>query len=977
MMSGKTKTIGILAHVDAGKTTLIEQLLVASGKRKEAGRVDHGTAFLDTDAQEKARGITISSKMCRIETGDRTLIFMDTPGHVDFTAESERVLPILDAAVLLVGAGERIPAHAQYLFRLLQEYAIPTVVFFNKTDLPGSGEDALLEQLKEALGEGFLKWEQLVPEEIRSNLNHLEKTNNDNSPDSKMNKAECILDSLIGEEVAVLDDGLMEHYLMSGVVSFSDAMKLFHQSRLFPVCFGSALQGKGVSELLRMLTLMTEDGAERSFQPDQEEVVEQSEAEPFGAYCYKIIYDESGQRVSFLKILSGHLEVRDMITYFGKDDTERNEKVTQLRLYDGASFKAVQGAYFGDIVAVTGLASTFAGGGLGIAPSRKPENSKPMLRYRLLLPDSVEARAFLPKLRQLEEEEDTLSVDWLEDKEEIEVELYGEVQLEVLTEKIRERFGIEVSFDEGNVVYRETLASPSYGMGHFEPLRHYAEVHFLMEPLPRGTGILLESQLSTDELDRNWQQTILNAVSQEQLTGVLTNSLLTDVKITLVAGRSHKKHTEGGDFREASLRAIRQGLMCGESILLEPYVHFTLTVPQEAAGRALYDMTQLAAESRITEQTEQRTTIEGRGAVSKLRNYIADVRAYTHGEGLFRMIYDGYDVATDQDAVVEQIGYQPESDLSRPSGSVFVDHGAATYVPWDQVPDWMHLEQRFGAFYPDTEEEEESGGGIPSRKEGSLTERLDAIGTDEIDRILQQASHANQSGEHAKERRKRWARANGRKNSVSAGGSGCFAEKQPGRIEFGESSEIESGKSESVDSSEEKSGKKESGERGSEDRNNSKNRDKRSRKPEKRNAYLLVDGYNILHAWEETKDLLKQDIHAARGVLLDILVDYKAMIDAEMIVVFDAYRVEGHRTETMEYHNLHVVFTKAAETADHYIARFTTEHEKKDDITVATSDGLVQLIIRGAGARLFSARDLHDEVMAKRQMLKEMYLKKD
>jgi len=894
------KTIGILAHVDAGKTTLIEQLLVASGKKKEAGRVDHGTAFLDTDTQEKARGITISSKMCHVETEDQTFIFMDTPGHIDFTAESERVLPVLDMAVLVIGAGERIPAHAQYLFGLLQEFSIPTIVFFNKMDLPVPGKTELLEQMQDALGDGFLPWEDISGSTI--------------NPD-------------VSEDVAVLDDALMEKFLSTGEISQEDCISLFHRASLFPVVFGSALQGKGVPELLKLIGIFTGK--------------KEPSDEPFGAYCYKIFYDENGQRLSFLKILSGHLNVRDVISYSGKKEEEISEKVTQIRVYDGAAWQAVQEAVTGDIVALAGLSDTFAGCGLGIAPGRKPEQSRPMLRYQLILPNEVDARAFLPKLRMLEEEEDTLSVDWLEDKEEIEVELYGEVQLEVLTERIRERFGIDVTFDDGNVVYRETLASPSYGMGHFEPLRHYAEVHFLMEPLPRGTGILLESRLSTDELDRNWQQTILNAVSQEQLTGVLTNSLLTDVKITLVAGRSHKKHTEGGDFREAALRAIRQGLMCGESVLLEPYVRFTLTVPQEAAGRALYDMTQLAGESRITEQTEQRTTIEGRGAVSKLRNYIADVRAYTHGEGLFRMIYDGYDIAAGQEEVIEKSGYQPEADLAHPSGSVFVDHGAATYVSWDVAPEWMHLEPRFGAFYPEIMEEEDEpddGIGNRSKQKGSLMERLDAIGTDEIDRILQQASHANQSGENAKERRKRWAGANGRKMTASSSSSGGASGSDSGDGKAGPA------------------------------RDN-------HRKAVKKNAYLLVDGYNILHAWEETKDLLKQDLHAARGVLLDILVDYKAMIDAEVIVVFDAYRVEGHRTETEEYHNLHVVFTKAAETADHYIARFTTEHEKKDDITVATSDGLVQLIIRGAGARLYSARDLHDEVMAKKQLLKEMYLK--
>lgn len=549
-----------------------------------------------------------------------------------------------------------------------------------------------------------------------------------------------------------------------------------------------------------------------------------------------------------------------------------------------------------------------------------------MLRFRLILPESVEARAFLPKLRLLEEEEDTLSIRWMEEREEIEVELYGEVQLEVLTERIRERFGISVTFDEGAVVYRETLAGPSYGVGHFEPLRHYAEVHFLLEPLPRGTGILLESRLSTDELERNWQQTILNAVEQEQLTGVLTNSALTDVKITLVAGRAHKKHTEGGDFREAALRAVRQGLMEGESVLLEPYVRFTLTVPQEAAGRALYDMDQLAAESRITEQSERQTTIEGRGAVSKLRNYMTEVRSYSHGEGIFRMIYDGYDRCLDPDTVVEAIGYQPEADLARPAGSVFVDHGAADFVPWNEAPGRMHLDIRFGLFYGDSVEEASEDtartGSDADGRSKRLHERLEAIGTDEIDAILQQASHANQTGEHAAERRNRWNSSNRR--GSSSGNTG------------GEKKTV--------------------------------------KKTVERTPYLLVDGYNIIHAWEETRGIVEQNLDAARQILLEALTEYRAMISSEIIVVFDAYRVSGHKTEIMEYQNLHVVFTREAETADQYIARFTTEHEKKYDITVATSDGLIQLIIRGADAKLMSARELRDEVQNKKEMLRETYL---
>ncbi len=905
-------TIGILAHVDAGKTTLIEQLLVTVGKKSEAGRVDHGTAFLDTDAQERARGITITSKNCHISTEKLDITVVDTPGHVDFTAESERVLPVLDAAVLVVSAGDRLTAHAEYLFGLLRERSIPTVVFFNKMDLPAPDRAELVGRLKSRLGEGFADW-------------YGEK------------------DALY-EEAAVLDEGLLETYLSSGNVPVESIRRLFLQGRFHPCCFGSALRGEGVKELLALLDGMFEGG-----QGENAEESAERNAEPFGAYCYKVLYDTSGQRVSFLKVLSGTLSVRDTVSYLpvrkagaagaaqnGTDsnDTpeteELSEKVTQLRRYDGAGFEAVQSAGPGEIIAVTGLTATSAGCGLGIAPSARPSVSRPMLRFRMNLPEGVSPREFLPKLKELEEEEDTLSVTWVADREEIEVELYGEVQLEILTERIRERFGQSVTFDEGNVVYRETLAAPTYGVGHFEPLRHYAEVHFLMEPLPRGAGIQLDSRLSTDELDRSWQQTILTAVEKELLTGVLVNAPLTDLRITLVAGRAHKKHTEGGDFREAALRAIRQGLMGGENLLLEPYVRFSLTVPAEAAGRALYDMGQLGEESAISEQTENYVTVEGRGAVSKLRNYTRTVREYTHGEGLFRMSYDGFDRAADQEEIVEKTGYQPEADLAHPPGSVFVDHGTATYISWEEVPARAHLEVRFDAFYPDEEESAEEDVQRSGRRRPSVEERLEAIGTEEIDRILQQASHANQTGEHAAERRNRWNSAN-RRGSVSGSGSGAR--------DAGSGSE----------------GRKE----------------KRTRE---RSPYLLVDGYNIIHAWEETRSIVNQDLTAARMILLDMLTEYRAMSREEVIVVFDAYRVAGHRVETMDYQNIHVVFTREAETADQYISRFTLEHEKHYDITVATSDGLIQMIIHGADAKLLSARELHGLLQMKKEQLRETYL---
>ncbi len=883
----KKVTIGILAHVDAGKTTLIEQLLVASGKRPAAGRVDHGTAFLDTETEEKARGITISSKMCRICRGEQEFILMDTPGHVDFMAESERVLPVLDAAVLVIGAGERIPTHAQYLFRLLKERSIPTVIFFNKMDLPVPDPEKLLETATDQLGEGIVNW--LEDPEQRA------------------------------EEAAVLEEALLEQYLSQGMIREEQLIQLFHKGRLHPCCFGAALRGDGISELLELLMTLfsgpkpVDTGA------------------PFGAYCYKILHGENGERQSFLKILSGSLNVRDSVLYHGRipggrKTEEQSEKITEIRAYDGSGFEVVRTAEPGDIVAVTGLSSTFAGCGLGVAPSRKPEVSRPMLRYHLNLPEEIDPKVFLPKLRQLEEEEDTLSVDWVEEREEIEVELYGEVQLEILTERIRDRFGIEAFFGEGTVVYRETLSAPSYGMGHFEPLRHYAEVHFLLEPMPRGTGILLESRLSTDELDRSWQQTILTAVEKENLTGVLTNSGLTDLKITLVAGRAHKKHTEGGDFREAALRAVRQGLMKGDSLLLEPFVAFTLTVPSASAGKALYDMNQLASESHIVEQTESQTTVEGRGAISGLRNYMSEVRMYTHGEGLFRMVYDGYDACPDQEQIVEKIGYRPESDLMHPAGSVFVSHGTADFVSWSESSDRMHLESRWDLYYP--EDQDASGEGEytgNTKRQHSLEERLQAIGTDEIDRILRQASHANETAEHRTERRNRWAGSD-RKNRFESSGTG------------------------------------------------SEHRTNRSRAKTERKAYLLVDGYNIVHAWEETKDIVGMNLDAARAILLDLLTEYRSQINSEIIVVFDAYQVSGHRTEVLDHQNIHVVFTSEAETADQYIARFTTEHEKNYDITVATSDGMIQLIIRGADARVLSATDLHHDVMTKKEMLRENYL---
>jgi len=867
--------IGFLAHVDAGKTTLTESILHSANKIKECGRVDRGTAFLDTDQFEKKRGITIYSKTAsfdwELDGIKKHFTILDTPGHVDFSAEMERTISVLDMAVLIISAPEGIAAHTRTVYELTKKANLPIAVFINKTDqLIDSDPESIIDELNRTFDESFVNFK--------------------------------LSEETLFSELAGLSENAMNEYLEKDTISKETIQLDIKNRNVVPCLYGSALKEEGITNLLDVLTSYFE-----SSYSEKEDILEEKH---ISGRVYKITHD-GNTRLTFLKLTAGVLRVKDLL---------EGEKVNQIRIYDGTNFEAVSELYPGQIAAVTGPEQTYAGQGIGDEPEHVTPTLKPVLRYRILLPDAEPARVFLPKLRILEEEDPTLSVVWQEEGETLEVDIMGEIQLEILKSTIFERFGVDVTFDEGSILYKETLKYPTYGMGHFEPLRHYAEVHFLIEPAPRNSGITLKNDVTTNELDRSWQKTILSAVSEEVLRGVLIKAELTDVRITLAAGRAHVKHTEGGDFREAALRAIRQGLMCGVSTLLEPYYSFLISVPQENIGRVMMDMETLHGTCEISNQKGTMAILTGRAPVSTIRNYQAVLLGFTKGKGTIALKSDGYDICHNREEILANSTYNPEIDLKNPCGSVFVSHGAGFYAGWMDCMSLMHLESRFGRYYDiyDPEEEEDTE---PVRKPTKLEETLLAIGTDEIDTILSRQSANKKKDPLQKDRR--YHHTTRKVSSVESSRSGT-----PLKV----TAQLQ--------------------------------------------KYLLVDGYNIIHAWKNLSELIDINIDGARGALLDIMCNYQAMKGMEVIVVFDAYKVQGHRTEIEDYHNIHVVYTKQAETADMYISRFTNENGKKYDITVATSDFLIQLIIRGAGCRLMSARDLEYEVTETEKAIRENYLNK-
>ena len=862
-MNKKRLCIGILAHVDAGKTTLSEAMLYTCGVIRKLGRVDSRDAFLDTYEMERERGITIFSKQAMLRMDDLEISLLDTPGHVDFSAEMERTLQVLDYAILVVSGMDGVQGHTRTLWKLLERYQVPTYLFINKMDQQGTDPAGLMTEIKEKLS--------------------------DNCTDFGTEDK-----SSIYESAALCEEALLNQYLEQGEISDRDIARLIVERKIFPCYFGSALKMDGVKSLLdgiRNYGMCPEFGTE------------------LGARVFKILRDTQGSRLTYVKITGGALKVKDVLSYLPKnaEDGQIAEKVNQIRIYSGEKYETVDVAEAGCICALTGLTGTYPGQGLGMEKDSPEPVLEPVLTYQMILPQEVHPAAFLPKLRMLEEEDPMLHVLWSEELQEIQVQVMGQVQLEILQRQIKERFDVLVVFGAGKIVYKETIADRVEGIGHFEPLRHYAEVHLILEPGEPGSGMQFILGCSEEMLDKNWQRLILTHLEERTHRGVLTGSPLTDVKITVAGGRAHLKHTEGGDFRQATYRAVRQGLMQAQSILLEPYYDFVLELPSEHVGRAMTDMSQREAETEAPEIDGNRALLKGRGPVSTLWDYAKEVAAYTRGEGSFSCVTGGYGPCHNAQEIVDEIGYIPEEDMANPTGSVFCSHGSGFYVEWDKVPQYMHVESVMGAS-GETPDEESVWQEYQMRRSREQESSEQWIGVDEVDRILDRTFYAN------------------RKEGFTPHKGIAHRKRQTKQAQVREYGQGNA-------------------------------------KPAiKREKYLLVDGYNVIFAWEELNELAKVNIDGARGRLMDILCDYQGIRKCHLIVVFDAYRVKGHPTEISDYHNIHVVYTKEAETADQFIEKFAHENGRKYDVTVATSDGLEQIIIRGQGCGLISAREFEKEV---------------
>ena len=840
--------VGLLAHVDAGKTTLSESILYQSGAIRNLGRVDHQDAFLDTDEMERERGITIFSKQAVLTWKDTEITLLDTPGHVDFSAEMERVLQVLDCAVLVISGADGVQGHTETLWKLLTRYGIPVFLFVNKMDQEGTDCGKLLAELKSRFSEGCIDF----------------------------GRVETGAEEVI-EEIAVCDEQTMEEYLEKGSVAAASIRRLVAERKIFPCYFGSALHLQGVGELMNGIC---------TYQMQKEYPA------VFGAKVYKIARDGQGNRLTYLKVTGGTLKVKDVIG-------ENGDKVNQIRVYSGEKYELLSEADAGKVCAVTGLAETYPGQGLGAEKDSELPILEPVLTYRIILPDDCNVHTMLRDLKLLEEEEPELHVVWIEKSQEIHVQLMGDVQIEILQRIIKERFGVLVEFGEGSIVYKETIAAPVEGVGHFEPLRHYAEVHLRLEPGERGSGIQFDSECSEDVLDRNWQRLVLTHLEEKEHKGVLTGSVITDMKITLTSGKAHLKHTEGGDFRQATYRAVRQGLKKAESVLLEPYYEFRIELPSENVGRAMTDIQNRFGKFEAPETLGEMTVLTGIAPVSTLSGYQKDVIAYTGGRGRISLTLKGYDLCHNQEEVVAARGYDSELDLANPTGSVFCAHGAGFVVDWDEVEEYMHMERTLDQ----TGEEGLAEVTLPKRRHSSIEltqEELDAIYVRTPDPVKQNHGPVTVC---AKEK-----------------------DREPGSAYTDPKWE------------------------------------RRRREKEGRQEYLLVDGYNIIFSWEELRELSEKDIGAARGKLADILSNYQGYRKCTLILVYDAYKVEGNPGEVMKYHNIYIVYTKEAETADQYIEKTVRRIAKDAAVTVATSDGLEQVIILGQGANRMSAPGLKEEI---------------
>lgn len=850
---------GILAQVDAGKTTLSESLLLSAGVLKKAGRVDKKDAFLDNYELERERGITIFSKQAEFQAFGKDFTLLDTPGHVDFSVEMERVLSVLDVAVLVISASAGVQSQVSAIWKLLKHYDIPAFIFVNKMDQPDTSKEKILIELKEKLDSNIIDY-----------------------VDAGSDKEEY--DRFV-EEVSLTDETMLEAYMETGSVDFADIQNLVRNRKFFPVFFGSALKYEGVDEFLKSFASL---------------VIPPVYGSEFSARVFKIARDEAGNRLTYMKLMGGSLSVREMIG---------DEKVTGIRVYSGEKYENRDRVEAGEVCVVTGLKSTKAGGGLGLLSGTEIGSVlKQVMSYKVELPEDEPAHVFLPKIREISEEIPELSVKYSEEKKEITISLMGEVQTEVLKHLIKERYNVDIGFGEGHTLYKETIAETVYGVGHFEPLRHYAEVELRLEPAERGSGLSFASEVSEDELSLNYQRLILSHLEEKEYKGVLTGSPITDMKITLVAGRAHLKHTEGGDFRQATYRAVRQGLMQACSVLLEPVYEFKLEVPEEAIGRAMTDIGKMNGSFSSPENISGKAVLTGKVPVSEVKNYALELRAYTKGEGILTLTPSDYEVCHNAEEVIEATGYYPEADIENTADSVFCSHGAGFVVPWNEVINYMHL-----PYFGDTKEEESEeeaflryANRLPSQVGSDRGEVF--LGTDEIDSILKSAVSSNKKKEE-ESARNRWK----------------------GRARADEYPEIHTDT-------------------------------KRVKSSIGKDDYLLVDGYNIIFAWQELKELADINIDSARDKLIEKLANYQGYKGCKLILVFDAYKVKGGKENVIKQGDMWIVYTKEAETADRYIAKASLELTGKGMVRVATSDALIQMIIFGSGAVRTSARELEAEV---------------
>ncbi len=833
-MSDNNIVLGILAHVDAGKTTLSEAMLYLSGKLKKLGRVDHRDSFLDNNSLERARGITIFSKQAVMPLGEMTVTLLDTPGHVDFSAEAERSLQVLDYAVLVISGTDGVQAHTETLWKLLERYNVPVLIFVTKMDLPGCDRQEIMDGLRTRLSERCVDF-----------------------------SAEG--DALF-ESAAMCSEEAMDEYIETGSIGAERLRDMLRRREIFPCCFGSGLRTEGVAEVLDMLELYARPG---------------DYGEDFSARVYKIARDAQGNRMTFMKVTGGALRVRSLMKYADRDGNAFEEKISQLRIYSGAKYDTAEVICPGQICAALGLTGTYPGQGLGAAGDFAEPLLEPVMSYRVILPPQSDPAVLLPKLMQLDQEDPQLHIVWNERTREISVQLMGRVQAEIFRSLVKERFDTDITLDTGRIMYRETIKDTVEGVGHFEPLRHYAEVHLLLEPLPRGSGIELSSSCPEDELDRSWQRLILTHLAEKQHIGVLTGSPVTDIRFTLAAGRAHIKHTEGGDFRQATYRAVRQGLMQAESVLLEPWYSFVLEVPAEQIGRAISDVRAMNGEIDSPEDAGGMMRLEGAAPVAGMNEYMQELLAYTHGRGRLSLTSGGYRACRDQQKIVDAIGYEPERDTDNPADSVLCSHGAGVNIPWDQVKDYMHLES---CLKPPVEETAPAA--APRYRSLSIDDReLEAIMEREFGKIKRPQYSARQ---------------------VNAAASEPVFEKKP--------------------------------------------------------EFIIVDGYNLIFAWDELKKLAADRLDLARGRLMDMLSNYCGFTKAKLVLVFDGFRTPGNPGSREDYHNINVAFTKDGETGDAYIERLADEIGKNYSVRVVTSDNLIRLSALRSGVLRCSSGEFKNEV---------------